>query len=119
MKIITKTKLDALELIAKHIPDTQVCWGANSCWWCLFTDVKRTLPGGIPCGPRGSVLFQGGLADFMKAGLSKPEHYGKHGVDAFIAAYDGNLLDDDGKPTSFDSWDQYNALLDEQETDDE
>lgn len=57
--------------------------------------------------------MQGDLAKFLEAGKSRPEHYGNHGLRAFIAAYHGNLLTTDGKPTSLESWDRYNDVLDE------
>jgi len=49
---------------------------------------------------------------FITHAEGNPTHYGKHGLDAFVAAYHGNATTDDGRPTSFSTWDEYNELID-------
>ena len=78
-------------------------------------------PGGIglPCDPRGGMLFQTGEGDlqkFLDSAKENVEHYGKHGLRAFYASYHGVVVTEDGKPTCFTSWDKYNALLDKHDT---
>jgi hypothetical protein len=115
MKIIKKVTLDQVDTIARNIPDTKVCWAVKTCWWCFHHDIPYRTDSGLPSDPRGSVLMQGKLGIFIQTAKDSVEHYGKHGLDAFIAAYHGNLLTDEGKPTSFETWDQYNELLNKQE----
>ncbi|HXI16474.1 MAG TPA: hypothetical protein VNM48_08885, partial [Chloroflexota bacterium] len=51
--------------------------------------------------------------EFIRMAEKNPDHYGRHGIKAFIAAYHGNVLTEDGKPTSLRDWEDYNRLLDE------
>ena len=69
----------------------------------------------LPCDPRGSVLFQTeDVQGFLNAAASNPQHYGKHGLRAFMAAHHSNaqLSLTDPRPWSAESWDEYNAALD-------
>lgn len=102
-----------------------IFYGANTCWWTH--DPKHlgsTQPdgSGIPCDPRGGVLFQTeNAARFLEKALSKPEHYGRHGLKAFWASHHSNLTttgkDGVEKPWCFVSWEEYNQVLDQQEDD--
>lgn len=104
-------------------PNQECVTAVHSPWWSLFETewMPYKFPGSsIPCDPRGSVLVQGSLQEFWKMANSNPEHYGKHGIEALMLAFHGNLevlkadTGDVGNylPTSLDSWDAYNYLLD-------
>ena len=117
MHIVEKTTMPKLELRAKAHPEQLVCYAVHTCWWCILSDNPYSLPPDhqLPCDPRGSVLMQGELGKFLEAAKANPDHYGKHGLKAFMAAYHGNLLTDDGRPTSLERWAKYNEILDTQE----
>ena len=96
-------------------------YGANTMWWTSNEADLYKKPGGIglPCDPRGGMLFQtaeGDLQKFLDSAKENVEHYGKHGLRAFYASYHGVVVTEDGKPTCFTSWDEYNALLDKHDT---
>jgi hypothetical protein len=81
----------------------------------FIEQARRTHEHRLPCDPRGSVLFQtDDVHGFLNAAAERPEHYGKHGLRAFMAAHHSNCvvsLDDPG-PWSDESWDAYNDALD-------
>ena len=94
-------------------------YGANTPWWTSSEHDLYEKPGiGLPCDPRGGMLFQSGEGDldkFLKSAESQPEAYGKHGIRAFLAAYHGVVEVWNGQkllPTCLDNWDAYNELLD-------
>jgi len=104
---------EALKAAAKSY--NRLVYGFNTCWWKLG-DPIYTHKSGLPCGPRGEVLLEtDDPMGFIEAAEKNPDHYGRHGLKAFAAAYHGNVRTEDGKPTSFDSWDKYNALIDREE----
>jgi len=72
--------------------------------------------GGLPCGPRGEVLYQtDDVEGFLSSAEQNPQHYGRHGLEAFMAAHHLNCAVDatTRRPWSFESWDDYNRILDE------
>lgn len=100
------------------MPGQQFVYAVSSPWWSLWDDDWMPYRnGGLPCDPRGSMLMQGDAAKFLVSADANPEHYGRHGIAALVAAFHSNVevLTRDGRgwrPTSLDSWDDYNALLD-------
>ncbi len=103
--------LKYLEHYAKTCGHNLVCYAINTCWWCLLKDNSYKNEG-FPCDPRGSMLMQASIGKFIENAKSNPEHYGKHGLKTFMAAYEGNVLTDDGQPTSLTDWRAYNNLID-------
>jgi len=88
-------------------------FAVHTCWWGF--DTYYTVPGaahGLPCDPRGSVLMEAPAPDFIASAEKNPDYYGKHGLRAFAAAFHGNVLTLNGRPTSFAGWEVYNQLLD-------
>lgn len=80
---------------------------------------RRAHGRGLPCDPRGSVLFQtDDAAGFLKAAELHGSHYGRHGIRAFMAAHHQNcvLTLVDERPWSGASWDEYNDALDRLDT---
>jgi hypothetical protein len=101
----------------------QAVYSVATPWWSKLAEgfVYRSPTNGLPCDPRGAMLMQADFADFWKAAKEKPEHYGKHGLEAFVAAFHGNVEVEtaDGRgwlPTALNAWDDYNRLLDEKES---
>lgn len=113
MRLTNNLSFEQIKQLAqrKH----RLVYALQTCWWKLGDPCYTTSSehGRLPCGPRGEMLLEtdNPLA-FIKAAEDNPEHYGRNGLDAFAAAYDGNLVTDTGAPTSFNSWDDYNALID-------
>ena len=77
-----------------------------------FEPVKQRF--GVPCDPRGAVLYEGVLSDFLRSAREadiKLGHYGKHGLRAFLSAHHLNSSLD-GKPWSEITWQHYNDAID-------
>lgn len=119
-RLTHKVSKEQIDMWARK--QTRECiYAVQTPWWSLYEDkwMPYTIPDSrLPCDPRGSVLMQGNLAKFWKQAQDKPEHYGKHGIDALVAAFHSNvevMTSDRGwHPTSLDSWDRYNDLLDKE-----
>lgn len=96
-------------------PD-MIFYGAMSCWWTHDpTHLGRTAGRGLPCDPRGGVLFEtGDVEGFLRCAEELPSHYGRHGLRAFIAAHHLNCQhsEEDPKPWCMRSWEEYNEGLD-------
>lgn len=93
---------------------TMIFYSSRSAWWThLESDlIGATKKSTIPCDPSGSPLFQtDDTLGFMKAAESKPEHYGKHKMDAFMKSHHQNC---DGH--CFMDWSKYNDVLDAEST---
>lgn len=91
-----------------------VYYGANTCWWTTDPAHLYRLHSGIPCDPRGGVLFESHNVElFLSNAESYPGFYGRHGLRAFEAAYHGNVVvRETGLPTCFQTWDEYNEVID-------
>jgi hypothetical protein len=91
----------------------------HTCWW---THDRRHIcinpKSRLPCDPRGSVLMEMPPEPFFEAVQAHPEHYGKHGIRALMAAHHLNCQTtaDDPRPTSLETWEEVNAALDELDT---
>src|SRR5690606_27874496 len=92
-------------------------YSARTCWWTTDPGHLYIHPnGGIPCDRRSGVLFETkDVEGFLRAAEENAEHYGPHGLRAFLAAHHGNVVTVDGRPTCFVTWAEYNALLDKEE----
>ena len=112
MKIELKTTWNRLTRVD---PSELVCYAISTCWWCLLRDHPGYQVQGLPADPRGSMLMQAPIGPFLKSAEANEAHYGKYGLKAFMSAYHGNLVTDDGRPTSFEGWKKYEELLDAQE----
>ena len=111
MRLQIKTSWDDL----RSMPgDTRVVWAVCTCWWYAGDELPYTNYVGLPCDPHGSMLMQGKLGPFLDHAerASKEDHYGRHGLEALMSAYHGNLTTDDGRPTSLLGWEHYNKMLD-------
>jgi len=117
MKIVCYRTWNEIKEISINAPETIVTWAMNTCWWAMGEDCfQYEVPNSkLPCDPRGSVLMQGELGKFIKEAGANPSHYGEHRLDALMLAYHGNLLTDEGKPTSFENWHLYNDLLNQKD----
>jgi hypothetical protein len=80
----------------------------------LFFDRARKASRGLPCDPRGSVLFMtDDVEGFLTAAENNSAHYGRHGLRAFMAAHHQNCIDPRSlRPTSATTWDEYNDAID-------
>lgn len=139
--MIVENNLTLEELKKQLTSDSVILWSAHTCWWThrwedtfrtpIRKGVKFTAAGGhswvsdvrpIPCDPRGAVLLQtesGKALQFIEEAEKHPDHYGKHGLEAFMAAHAMNCRTEMGKPWAELSWDEYNDALDQKEAADE
>jgi hypothetical protein len=99
----------------KDLNPKMIYYGAVTCWWTHDPSHLVVHPqSGLPCDPRGSVLLQTPHVDsFLETASQNPSYYGKHGINAFLAAHHENTIDLLGYPWSFTSWDDYNKLLEQ------
>ena len=110
-------KQTPLEEIKAAAPET-IWYSVNTCWWThRQTDLRRSPNHDLPCDPQGGMLMVGPANDFLAAAEANPDHYGKHGLDAFIAAHHDNCVvsPDDSRNTCMRTWQEYNDLLDMEE----
>ena len=110
-------KMTTLEQIQLAAPET-IYWSVNTCWWThRQTDLREHPNSGLPCDPRGGVLMMGPWSDFLAAAEANPGHYGKHGLDALMAAHNDNCVMSfrDYRKTCLQTWQEYNDLIDIQE----
>ena len=104
-----------LQEIKDAAPET-IWTSVLTCWWTHRATDLRTLPNGLPCDPRGGVLMMDDGQSFLTRAEANPDHYGKHGLAAFIASHNDNCVVscDDTRNTCLRSWQEYNDLLDHQ-----
>jgi hypothetical protein len=119
-----------INLVAvREAKPAKIYYGANTCWWthdpehvrqtrAAFAVLHPDVPAAnhLPCDPRGGVLFEtDDVEGFLAAAEEKPEHYGHHGLAAFMAAHHLNCVRSRSDPRSwcFREWDDYSRLLDE------
>ena len=87
----------------------------EGCWWTTREEDIYTDPTtGVACDPRRSRIAAVPWGPFLYRAQSNPAAFGKHGLDAFIAAYHGNCIVNiiDPRPTALDIWQQYNDAMD-------
>jgi len=114
--MVKLTHLHSLEEIKKAAFHAwRLVYAIHTCYWKLGNPIY-TIPGSsLPCGPRKEVLLETDKPiAFIKAAEDNPSFYGKHGLDSFVAAYHGNIVTEDGRPTSFKTWNEYDNLLDQE-----
>ena len=110
MKILHEVTLDEVRASRPKM----IYYGALTCWWA--TRLPGYRKGSLPSDPRGGVLYQTDKVEgFLKAAEDNPSHYGRHGLRAFLAAFHGVVVTDDGCPTCLRGWDEYSRLLDEKD----
>ncbi|MFH1603899.1 MAG: hypothetical protein ABIH03_08330 [Pseudomonadota bacterium] len=99
-----------------------IYYGARTCWWTHDPRHLGRHRSGLPCDPRGGLLFEtDDVEGFLRAteeeARKPPEvcQYGKHRLRAFMAAHHLNchVSATDWRSTCFTSWDDYNRILDE------
>lgn len=104
-----------LEDVKGDNPET-IWYSYRSCWWTHRASDLRTHPSGngLPCDPRGGVLLMNDASGFLSAAESNPDHYGRHGLRAFMAAHNDNCVisAEDSRNTCLNSWDEYNDWID-------
>jgi|SRR5690606_2200160 len=107
----------SLAAVKKAEPEI-IYFGVNTCWWTHDPRHLCTHPeNGLPCDPRGGMLMQSDKpSDFFRHAEANPNHYGKHGLKAFMAAHHLNCVvsREDARGTCLATWEEYNNLLDEQ-----
>ncbi len=125
-KIEIKTTLEDIKEYSRKNPDAECVYSSCSCWWGYYPQhLYKMKDCDLPCGPRSEPLFQAPLSKYLESALDPKHesHYGKFGFQALEAAFHGNLVTENLKvlttfphfiPTSFQTWDEYNKLIDEQ-----
>lgn len=76
---------------------------------------RRNHGSGLPCDPRGGVLFQtDDIEGFLSSAEENAQHYGRHGLRAFMAAHHANsfLSEQEPRPWCSADWDEYNDAID-------
>jgi len=106
--------LDMIKLLAKGA--NRLVYAVQTCWWKIGDPIYKHPATNLPCGPRGEMLLEtGNPTGFIELAEKNPEHYGRHGLRAFVTAYHGNVVTKKGKlPTSLVGWERYNDLLDKE-----
>ena len=105
-----------LEDIKQSMPET-IWYSFATCWWThRSVDICTHPKNDLPCDPRGGMLLQTSAANFLTSAESDPSYYGKHGLDALMAAHNDNCVvsHNDNRSTCLKLWDEYNDLIDQQ-----
>lgn len=112
MEIIERVTLEQV----REAKPAMIYYGANTCWWTHDPNhLSRTTGVGLPCDPRGGVLFEtDDIEGFLKAAERNAQHYGRHGLRAFMAAHHLNCILSLSEPRPWCSpdWLEYNEALD-------
>jgi len=113
--VLRLTQFTSLETVKElALRSNRLVYGLQTCWWKIGDPCYELPSSGLPCGPRGEILLEtDDPIAFIQQAEQNPNHYGKHGINAFMAAYHGNLITEKGLPTSLETWDMYNDLIDE------
>lgn len=97
----------------------KVIWySTGTMWWTHRASDLGVLPNGIPCDPRGAPLMmtdrsRQAARAFLDGAAAKPEHYGRHGLRAFMAMHHANSYHvDDLVHWASGSIEEYNKALD-------
>lgn len=86
MPIVTKKQ--TLKNVQESKSKT-VYYSSRTVWW---TDDPADLQGsGLPLDIFGAPLYEAPKDPFLKAALSKPDHYGKNGIETFMATHHKNF----------------------------
>lgn len=122
MSYITRTI--TLEDIRAAKPE-MIYYGANTCWWTHDPEHLSSTAGAVnratgrtmslPCDPRGGMLFQTeDVEGFLRSAEEHADAYGRHGLDAFMAAHHLNCQRsrEDQRPWCMPTWDEYNDAID-------
>ena len=104
-----------LEDIKAEAPGT-IWHSVNTCWWTHRSGDLCSVdnkPDGLPCDPRGGMLMMADGGEFLAGAEARPDFYGEHGLDAFIAAHNDNCVvsRSDHRSTCLRTWEEYNDLL--------
>lgn len=93
-----------------------IWYSVATCWWTHRPENVYQHPAdGLPCDPRGGMLMMSPSRVFLDNAEANPDHYGRNGLDALMAAHHDNCVvsADDSRNTCLRSWDEYNDLLEE------
>ena len=93
----------------------KIYYSTQTCWWTHDARHLCRHASGLPCDPRGGMLFEAHDTEaFLQTAEEHPEHYGRHGLDAFMAAHHLNchVSETDARCTCMASWADYNDAID-------
>lgn len=88
--MITLRKGVTLEAVQSSKSNT-IYYSSRSIWWTDDPDDLQGDRGGIPLDIFGAPLFEAPKKDWMKAALSKPDHYGDGGLETLMASHHKNM----------------------------
>lgn len=112
MEVIEQITLEEV----REVRAARIYYSSRTCWWTHDpAHLCRHPQAGIPCDPRGAPLFETDDAEgFLRRAEQIPEHYGRHGLRAFMAAHHLNAVVgvSDLRATCGTEWEEYNAALD-------
>lgn len=112
-----RRKVRCLEDVTALKPN-MVYYSAKTCWWSVDpADLGKGH--GIPTDPSGSPLYMtDDIEGFLESARKDEAHYGLHGLEAFLLAYHGAVVQGEtSTPVCSPKWDAYNNLIDAAITD--
>lgn len=125
-RVIRLAREHEAEAVMEEIRRDRLQWifySVASPWWTHHLPTEYHTKGGLPCDPRGAMLFEtqrGDALKFIQLAIDNPDRYGKHGLRTFMAALHGcvhavTILQCGSEkclPTCLDTWNDYNRLID-------
>lgn len=116
MPVETLNRISLEEVKEQATKSGIILYGASSCWWAhTWNSASKLEPSGIPCDPRGGVLFQTEeVAEFFDNAEANSGFYGRHGLAAFMAAHHYNSVANltARLPWCCSGWEEYNLAVD-------
>lgn len=98
-----------INIIAEN-PGLKIVHSVAHVWWGFMPHRYHT-PDGEPCDPTGAPVTYKDAVKFIATAETSPTNFGKWGLAAFVAAYDGNMTEN-GKSATCKDWLSVNAAID-------
>lgn len=114
-RIITLAQIE--RQLFEHGKAGAVYYSNKSCWWTHHRGHTWVEVPGQPsvqrCPAGGLIFMERDWEGWLEAAKDNPAHYGRHGLNAFVAAHHANCRrGGDGKPFASARWGDYNDALD-------
>ncbi len=106
--------LDLGGLIAQltaHRDAAAIYYSTESCWWSHLRGHAYIHPT-MKCPAGGQIVAEKDWEGWLESARENPDHYGRWGIKAMLAAHHTNCRDAKGFFYAARTWEPYNAALD-------
>jgi hypothetical protein len=111
LRVKIETTWDQIESLA--LVSNKLIFAITSGYWKIGNHVYVQKESKTPCGPRRETLISiHNPFTFLERAKNSIQSYGKWGLGVLLVSYHGNMVKENGFPSSMDTWDNYNELMD-------